>query len=184
MISLAIPTYNSADFAIHSFEKILEDPRISEIIICDDASADFCQLETKVSQINSPKIKLYSNDQNLKAFRNKNKTVSHCTSEWIILLDSDNVIDLDYIDAWMAEQPWDPNILYLPDFAKPYFDYRMLAGQKLGIDDVYLLFTTEPPPLPDGVDGTLWGSLFNGGNYGFNRDKYLLTHSKHLQIID
>ncbi|MEN9252513.1 MAG: glycosyltransferase [Thermostichales cyanobacterium BF4_bins_65] len=182
MISLAIPTYNSAEFALRSFEQVLQDERITEIVICDDASADFAALAEQIHQLNSPKIKLYHNNTNLKAFRNKNKVVSLCGCEWVILLDSDNIIDPSYIDAWLQEQPWDPQTLYLPDFAKPWFDYRLLSGQRLGIEDVALLFMTEPPPLPAGINGNLWGCLFNGGNFAFHRDHYLSTHAKHVQI--
>ncbi len=182
MISLAIPTFNSSPFVFKSFEKVLDDPRISEIILCDDASEDFDALFDLVCQLNSPKIKLFRNEENLKAFRNKNKAVSHCQCDWVILLDSDNIIDPSYIDAWMKEQPWDPKILYLPDYAKPYFDYRFLAGHRLGIEDVILLLSVEAPPLPHGIKGSLWGSLMNGGNYAFSRDEYLATYAKHSQI--
>ena len=182
MISLAIPTYNSSGFVLKSFEKVLDDPRIDEIILCDDASEDFDALLELVCQLSSPKLKLFRNEKNLKAFRNKNKAVSHCQCDWVILLDSDNILDSLYIDAWMKELPWDPQVLYLPDYAKPHFDYRFLAGQRLGIEDVILLFSTEAPPLPNGIKGSLWGCLMNGGNYAFSRDEYLATHAKHSQI--
>jgi len=182
MISLAIPAFNSSEFILKSFEKILDDPRITEIVICDDASEDYDKLLLTITRVNSPKIRLFRNEINLKAFRNKNKTVSYCQCEWVILLDSDNIIDPTYIDSWMKEQPWDPKVLYLPDFAKPYFDYRFLAGQRLGIHDLEFLFSTEAPPLPDDFEGGLWGCLINGGNYAFFRDEYLITHNKHRQI--
>jgi len=182
MISLAIPTFNSSEFFAKSFEYVLHDPRITDIVICDDHSQDFASLAALVAEFNSPKIRLFRNDTNLKAFCNKNMAVSHCMNEWVILLDSDNSIDSTYIDAWLKEQPWDPKVLYCPDFAKPFFDYRFLSGERLARDEVALFFASTSPPLPDGIVGSLWDALFNGGNYAFSREEYMRTHKARTNI--
>ena len=39
-VALAIPTYNRYDFLLEAMEKVVDDSRISEIIVSDDKSTD------------------------------------------------------------------------------------------------------------------------------------------------
>ena len=52
-ISVTIPHYNNARFMRETLEYILNDERISEIIICDDCSKDFEELQSIVSEFNN-----------------------------------------------------------------------------------------------------------------------------------
>ena len=40
------------------------------------------------------KIKLYQNTNNLGCYHNKLKSISYCSNDWAILLDSDNITAL------------------------------------------------------------------------------------------
>ena len=40
MVTLAITTYNRIDMTVKSFAQVLDDPRITEIVIVDDHSTD------------------------------------------------------------------------------------------------------------------------------------------------
>ena len=83
MITVAIPYYNSEKYLEQSLEIPLSSNFVSEIIIHDDCSSN------KVESTH-PKIKVYRNETNVGAFKNKYLAVSKSTNEWVYLLDSDN----------------------------------------------------------------------------------------------
>ena len=100
MISISIPSFNRSDLTIRSFISVLNDSRVSEIVINDDASNidiydDLC---SKVKSLENDKIKVFRNSENIGSFLNKRKSVSLSTNEWVILLDSDNIVNTDYLD--------------------------------------------------------------------------------------
>src|SRR3954469_23730640 len=102
MISLCITTYNRFDLTIESFRQVIDDPRISEILIVDDNSkAEIFNLFSGMvsSDPNQAKIKLFRNFENLGMSRNKARAVELASNPWCIVLDSDNVIDSAYLDA-------------------------------------------------------------------------------------
>jgi glycosyltransferase involved in cell wall biosynthesis len=117
-ISIAIPHYNNASFMIETLNSdIVNDDRITEIIICDDNSNDIHQLEHLLASLNCKKVKLFKNEQNLGCYHNKLNTVSKCTNEWTVLLDSDNIIDTKYIDILFNIDEWNINTIYAPAWA-------------------------------------------------------------------
>jgi len=136
-LSLCLTTYNRTDLLYQSFEKVIDDPRISEIIIVDDASTpDIVEELKNAEQLKHPKVKLFFNDLNLGMSRNKKKSLDNATNEWIILFDSDNIIGPEYLDAlektWLTyPPPLNPGIIFAPDFAAPQFDYRHMSGRIL-----------------------------------------------------
>lgn len=139
-LSLCITTYNRPELTIHAFEKVYDDPRIDEIVIVDDCSTDknFNALlyfvgEKRDAEGMNCKIQLHKNRENLGMSRNKAKSLELATNDWCLLFDSDNVLDVDYIDAFyrhlslIAGLPR-PHLIYCPDYAQPNFDYRQYAG--------------------------------------------------------
>lgn len=117
-ISIAIPHYNNANFMIETLNSsIINDERINEIIICDDNSKDIQHLEKLIANLNCEKIKMFKNEKNLGCYHNKLNTVSKCTNEWTILLDSDNIINTNYIDTLFNIEKWNNNTIYAPMWA-------------------------------------------------------------------
>ena len=116
-ISVAIPHYNNSDYICDAIDPLLNDDRISEIIICDDKSNDISQLEQIISKYNNSKIKLFKNDVNLGCYHNKINTVSKCTNNWAILLDSDNIYSKTAIDILYNIPDWNENTIYVPSWA-------------------------------------------------------------------
>lgn len=123
-ISICIPTWNRFELTINSFSKILNDDRVSEIIIVDDCSTDDSYVKLTNFSNGKDKIKLYRNDVNLDCYKNKQRAISLAQNEWCILFDSDNVLTTDYINTIFNIQEWKKDVVYLPVFAKPNFDYR------------------------------------------------------------
>lgn len=130
MISLCITTFNRDQLTVDSFAQVLNDDRISEIVIIDDHSdeAIFANLQFMVNGLE--KVKLFRNPKNLGCYHNKRMAVQTASNEWVILLDSDNKIGTDYVDA--ISSPALPliqfapakHIIYQPEFARPHFDFR------------------------------------------------------------
>ena len=119
-ISLGIPHYNNTEFILEALTPALDDDRIQEIIICDDKSNDIDVLETILLNLNNPKIKLYKNECNLGCYHNKLETVSKCSCEWTILLDSDNIISKEFIDRLYDIPKWNKTVIYAPDHAQTF----------------------------------------------------------------
>lgn len=119
-ISVAIPHYNNTKFIKDSLKVPIEDERIDEIIIVDDASKDLEKLKNIIKELNSNKIKLFENKKNLGCYHNKILSVSKCTNDWCILLDSDNYFDKSYIDKIYQIGKWDKKLIYAPYWAKSF----------------------------------------------------------------
>lgn len=161
-ISLVIPNYNRVDLVLEAFEKVYNDDRISEIIISDDHSdrAVFNQLESLFKML--PKIKHFRNDRNMDCYVNKKIAVELAINEWVILLDSDNIIDVGYLDKIFDIDKWDTSTIYTPDCASPQFDFIRFSGILISRDNVSSLIN-EP----------LFEVLLNACNYFVNRHEYL-----------
>jgi hypothetical protein len=115
-ISIAIPHYNNTSYICDAIDPLINDSRINEIIICDDKSNDIDVLEKIILNYNNTKIKLFKNETNLGCYHNKINTVSKCSNDWAILLDSDNIYDKKCIDTLYNIPNWDKNTIYTPSW--------------------------------------------------------------------
>lgn len=174
MISICIPTYNRTDLLFESYSKVIDDPRVSEIVIVDDCSTDQVWVKMCNTIRNHPKIKLYRNEKNLDCYRNKREAVSKATNEWVIILDSDNIIDINYIDKIFApkqipisghmipENHFTFDTIYQPSFAKPHFNFKKYEGMLIMKDNVSKY-----------VNDPTFTTMLNAFNLFVNRDEYL-----------
>ena len=114
-ISLAIPFYNNSQYFFDSIKYAIHDNFVDEIVVVDDHSNldEYGNLIHLVKNLNSSKIKVFRNEKNLKAFRNKYETVSKCNNDWIYLLDSDNYFSEDSLN-YLKEIDLNSNLCYLP----------------------------------------------------------------------
>lgn len=166
MITLSITTYNRSELVTESFDKVITDDRISEIIIVDDFSSIeiFNDLKNRIDNLKNSKIKLYRNDSNLGAFLNKKIAVDLSSNDWIILLDSDNIIDTDYIDNIIDKK--DIGTIYCPSHAicdSPTLNYKNYIG----------ILHKEDYRNNISAGRSIWDCIFNTGNYFFNKKTYL-----------
>ncbi len=97
-ISVAMCTYNGAEFLPAQLESIIKQRRMpDEIVICDDGSTDETESVIKRSAANSKiPIVLHSNEQNLGSLKNFEQAVGLCTGDIIALSDQD--------DVWRADK--------------------------------------------------------------------------------
>jgi glycosyltransferase involved in cell wall biosynthesis len=154
----------------------LKHDAVSEIVVIDDASEDYRELEDlltcKMPELvfgtpaDLSKLKMSHNDTNLGVFGNKLEAIARCTNEWVITCDSDNVMSKEYID-WVASTDKNPTTWYCPSFAKPEFDYRELAGlwNKYNIGHI--------------IDRRMFRCFMNTGNQIVHRGAFMAAFGKH-----
>jgi len=92
-ISVAMCTYNGADFLPAQLASIAEQARqADELIICDDASTDKTRalLESFARTSRIP-VSLYFSDENVGSIKNFERAIGLCTGDIIALSDQDDV---------------------------------------------------------------------------------------------
>jgi glycosyltransferase involved in cell wall biosynthesis len=92
-ISIALCTYNGAQFLQEQLESIAFQTRIpDEVIICDDLSNDNTLeiLKNFASKVSFP-VRVFLNEQNLGSSKNFEKAIKLCTGDIIFLSDQDDV---------------------------------------------------------------------------------------------
>lgn len=146
---------------MESFAGVLADARIREIVISDDFSKDgsFEKLMAKFS--GHVKVKVFRNKANVDCYRNKRQAVELATSDWVILLDDDNIIDGQYLDA-IYKQLWKPEVIYCPDWAKPSFNYTSFSGVLASRRNIRMLLSRPH-----------FDTVLNTCNYFLHRPTYL-----------
>lgn len=171
-ISLCIPTWNRVDMTIEAFMEVYADPRISEIVISDDASdLDlFHQLRAIAEKFD--KVRLFRNLTNQDCYRNKMTAISLAKNEWCILLDSDNIIDRSYIDKLYDFSYWDTIVIFTPSYAKPMFDFREFAGLMIYEENV-----------SDYLDRPMFETMLNAANFFVHKDTYLRAFDNEVNPV-
>lgn len=179
-ISVGIPYFNRINFIEETLNTILDDDRISEIVINDDYSEknDFSQLISKFG--NNEKIKIYRNEKNLGSFLNKLETVKNCTMDWVILLDSDNYLFPSYIDSIFSLENLNKKSCYFPDgmlangnwepFGRcnGHWDHGRFGYEPIGFNQIKDIYAKDY-----GIMG-----LLNAGNCFFFKDEYIQVCEK------
>ena len=99
-ISIAMCTYNGADFLSDQLESIIaQSRRPDEIVVCDDGSTDETQTLLKQFAATSPvAVTLDFNEENLGSVKNFEKAISLCTGDIIALSDQDDVWRADKLE--------------------------------------------------------------------------------------
>lgn len=161
-ISLCITNYNRFELLINSFIEVLNDDRISEIIISDDVSRQEIYRKIEDFVCFFPKIKLYRNAENQDCYKNKYTSLTYANNKWCILFDSDNTIKKDYLDSLYNIPNWDDYVACLPSFAMPYFDYRPFAGRIISKENV----AAE-------MHSPTFSTMLNTANCFVNKDFYI-----------
>lgn len=170
-ISICIPTWNRVDSTIESFFDVYDDNRIGCIVIVDDASTDGSYEKLKSITDYLSKVRLYRNDVNQDCYKNKMISVSHCPTDYCILLDSDNKISTSYIDK-IYNEIWDEKTILTPDFAMPNFDFRAYSGMVVSRKNV-----------ADYIDKPMFEVMCNAANYFVSKKQYLKVFDKSIDPV-
>jgi len=160
-ISLCIPTMDRWDFLKVNIPKYLNNPYISEIVICDENGNDAAKLQ---ENFKTDKLRVYVNEKCLGVFYNKRKVVSLAIHDTVCLIDSDNFAPESYFEGFfkfLEGNPVDPMVVYMPSKSLPQrghtgFDFRKGCNIDITAKNVYSLFKT----MRNVIEGSL-----NTGNY-------------------
>ena len=99
-ITIAIPTMRRWSFLKDSIPAYLTRPEVAEVIVCDETGEDYDALYKAFGDmVSAKKLRLYQNERRLGIYENKKKCLSLATTEWVALLDSDNIFGDDWFDA-------------------------------------------------------------------------------------
>lgn len=164
MISLCLTTYNRTELLYESCRQVLNDDRVSEIVIVDDHSSQDIY-NTVFWQFNAvPKVKLYRNEKNIDCYRNKREAISKASNEWVIIGDSDNIFTKEYINRIesLFSHGLNPKTVYQPSFAKPHFNFTR-----------YESFLIDKANVNKYIDDSTFQTMLNAMNYFVHRDEYL-----------
>ena len=134
---------------------------IDEIVVVNDGTDDFDKLTDMLSDL--PKLRLTQNPSRLHVFGNKVESVYRATSDWVLMCDSDNIMDGQYYETLLKHAPWDADTHYCADQAKPIFDYRAFRGE-WGVADIASVFSKHPD---------MFWCLVNTGNQFIHRETFL-----------
>lgn len=171
-ISVAIPTFKRTDLLYQSFQQVINDDRVGEVVIVDDASPSHTYAEIESYCGSNPKIKLFRNCENLDCYRNKMEAVKNCSHEYVILFDSDNILTVDYLDKIYDAPLWSPERILQPSFAKPHFDFRKYAG----------LLASKKNVAKYAREST-FTTMLNACNFFVNRERYLEVWDEHVDPV-
>lgn len=169
-LSLCITTYNRYDLLKESYAQVIDDERISEIIIVDDCSTE-PGIKEKVNSLTGGKVKVFHQVQNRGMSRNKADAISYAENEFAIILDSDNSFGIDYIDAIYSGAQLFPNVINCPDFAYPDFDFRKYSGQFIDWKNA-----------KEYMNDPMFRCFLNCCNYCVPRDVYLKTYQYDTRV--
>lgn len=178
-VTLAITTYNRPGETMRAFRNVQNRYDIlPEILISDDCSdshnAELLSDLLRRNRTAHPDTRCIFLQTNIGMMRNKMVAVQASKYDWVILFDSDNIIDERYINAlkvYWDRFPPQVDTIYLPSFAMPHFDMRAFEGQ---------IITKKNVKYFVGKRGFSW--LMNVCNYVVPRENYLKVFEYNADI--
>ena len=109
LVTVVIPTYNTADYTGAAIESVLAQTYPSyEIIVVNDGSPDTLQLERVLSRFGDRVRYISQENQGVSAARNTG--IRAATTPFVAFLDSDDVWEPDYLAVQMAMFDADPTL--------------------------------------------------------------------------
>jgi len=156
---------------VRSFEQVINDERIDEIIIQDDYSNDGSYAKICTKFIENDKVKIFRNEYNLGMSRNKAEAINNANNKWCILFDSDNILGKDYLDVLEKFYPEYPENIYAPEKALPTFIYSEFVNRVISRKNI-----------AEFIPKQFFGALINTCNYVVHRDTYMKNYLHNPQI--
>lgn len=160
-LSVVIPTFNRLEMTIQSFEQVLRDERVSEVVIVDDKSTDDSFHKLVSFFKDEPKVKVHQNSFNLGCAFNKRRAVELASNPFVIVFDSDNRMDVSYLDT-AFDYDWRDDMIFQPEYLMPHFDFRAYSGLLLKKDNI-----------AQWIKQPMMETCLNAHNLFVNRDSYL-----------
>jgi glycosyltransferase involved in cell wall biosynthesis len=98
-LTVAIPTYRRwKGFLEKSLPMFLNNEAVSYVVVCDETGEDVKAIKAS-RYATHPKLQLHVNEKRLGMYANKRRCVEKSPTEWVAVLDSDNIFPEEYFDA-------------------------------------------------------------------------------------
>ena len=111
-LTVAIPTLRRWGFLQKTLPSLLDNDLITWVVISDETGEDIKQIQATEYATNS-KLILSTNTEILGMYRNKRRCLELAPTEWVAVLDSDNVFPEAFFETIMDElQTADQKIIY------------------------------------------------------------------------
>jgi len=102
MLSVVILTYNSQKYIQACLDSVFrQGVQDMEVVVVDNASADKTR---KIIKARYPRVKLIENPENLGASKARNQGIECSSGDWILVLDSDGVLEDGFIEKFYLAQ--------------------------------------------------------------------------------
>ncbi len=170
-LTLAITSWQRYEETLNSFIQVVDDERIQEVVIIDDASDIEIYKRLELAASFHSKVKLFRNQINYGCYLNKRQAVALSSGEYLILWDSDNTMTKEYLDK-IFEQEWKEDTILAPDFAMPHFSYQAYSG-----------ITFDQHNIAQYIDKPMASTALNTCNFFVNRNRYLETFDASLEPV-
>lgn len=97
--SIIIPTFNRAHLIVETLNSVLQQSFTDfEVIVVDDCSKDFDELQNKILQLSDPRLSLIRHEQNKNGAASRNTGIKRANGEYICFLDSDDTWPLNRLE--------------------------------------------------------------------------------------
>ncbi len=162
-ISIAIPYHGDrVEWTLQTISACHSYAYIREIVITVDPSTvqEVNKLYRAVK--NFKKVRIILNEERLFVFRNKIKAVESCTSDWVALIDSDNVAGALYFGPIIRSAPLSENVIYSPEVGFHSLHYEEFNEKDIALNDAV-----------DLIGNKSYDMLINTMNYFFHRKTWL-----------
>lgn len=112
MISVALCTYNGAEFIKEQLFSIINQTRkVDEIIVCDDGSTDdTINIVSRIAESSIVPIYVYINEINLGCLKNFEKAIKLCAGDIVFLSDQDDIWKKNKVEVYECYLKQNPGI--------------------------------------------------------------------------
>lgn len=170
--SVAIPHYNRGASIARPLRNLLNHPAVQEVIIVDDGSQEeqWRLARQEVEKIpHNGKIRMHRRDKNLGALRTKLECVERSSTPWVLVLDSDNTVFQNYLNALASLEAPRNDTIYCASWAFPFFPFHELGAEAITFEKAGELSRS-------GLLKRVY--IINDGNYLVPRDEYVRNVSE------
>lgn len=165
--SVGIPHYNRGALIYRPLFHLLDHPAVEEVVIVDDGSREeeFLELKKFVDSLGcGERIKVFRREENRGALLTKLECVERCSTDWVLVLDSDNTAFRRYLDILGGIANPHSQAFYCASWAWPCFSFHEFEGCRMDFD-------TACKWTRSGALKRVY--IFNDGNYLVNRQTYI-----------
>jgi glycosyltransferase involved in cell wall biosynthesis len=113
-VTVAIPTMRRwKGFLEKSLPLYLANPLIAHVVVCDETGEDAAAIAAS-SLAGHPKLTVYVNPQRLGAYHNKRQCIEKAPTDWVAVLDSDNIFPEEFFEVAMEtleKEQYNPKLI-------------------------------------------------------------------------